>query len=283
MKKVSVKFGAVVMGLAAVIAAEAQAASCRVIHWKPDSVLTINSALVLGTRIEFPSDLLFDPVTSSTLWDAEGQATQVVVKPNSTEDLGKSAVVRVFTNDGNAYDVLASRAPAGSTGDVCVKVVADGMFFTPGARSAMTAQSGRMAQGAAAMGMQVQQTQQQLVQVRRQAEDDKKKAVMEALRRFRYHVYTRYTWSEGKGFSAKGIVTDVYDDGRFTYIRLDKPNRGLLSVETEVGGKNAVVPTKYDDAYGMYVISGIYSKFTLKQDEAEIKIARADNSTNGEF
>lgn len=282
MKKVAIKFGAGVMVLAATIAAEAQAASCRVIHWKPDSVLTINSALVLGTRIEFPSDLLFDPVTSSNLWDAEGQATQVVVKPNSSEQLGKSAVVRVFTNDGNAYDVLANRVDTG-TGDVCVKVVADGMFFNPGARAAMTAQSGRMAQGAAAMGMQAQQAQQQLMQVRRQAEDDKKTAVMEALRRFRYHVYTRYSWDQGKGFATKGLITDVYDDGRFTYIRLDKPNRGLLSVETEVGGKNAVVPTKYDDAYGMYVVSGIYSKFTLRQDDAVIKIARADNASNGEF
>lgn len=281
MKNAVVKFSTGVMFLAATIAVEAQAGSCRVIHWKPDSVLTIDSAVGLGTRIELPSDLLFDPVTSSTLWDAEGSATQVVVKPNSNEPLGKSAVVRLFTNDGNAYDVLANRATG--TGDVCVKIVADGMFFNPGARAAMTAQSSRMAQGAAAMGMQAQQAQQQLVQVRRQAEDDKKKAVMEALRRFRYHVYTRYTWTEGKGFAAENIITDVYDDGRFTYIRLDRPNRGLLSVETEVGGKTAVVPTKYDDAYGMYVISGIYPSFTLRQDKEKIEITRANNATRGEF
>ncbi|MNR16076.1 Conjugal transfer protein [compost metagenome] len=140
-----------------------------------------------------------------------------------------------------------------------------------------------MAQGMAAAGAQQQQLQTQLSQVRRQAEDDKKKAVMEALRRFRYHVYTRYSWDEGKGFAAKGIITDVYDDGRFTYIRLNQPNRGLLSVETEIGEKNAVVPTKYDDAYGMYVISGIYPKFSLKADEAQINVTRSDSRTNGEF
>ncbi|HDZ55287.1 hypothetical protein LCGC14_0393320 [marine sediment metagenome] len=127
------------------------------------------------------------------------------------------------------------------------------------------------------------QLQQQLVELKRQADDDKRKAVMEALRRFRYHVYTRYNWDQGKGFAAQGLVSDVYDDGRFTYIRLHQPNRGLMSVETEVGEKTAIVPTKYDDTYGMYVVSGIYPSFTLRVDDARINIARADSTTHGEF
>ena len=125
--------------------------------------------------------------------------------------------------------------------------------------------------------------QQQLVRQQQESKAQTQKAVYEALRRFRYHVYTGYTWNQGKGFEAKGLVTDVYDDGRFTYIRLDKPNRGLMSVETVVGGKTAVVPTKYDDAYGMYVISGIYPSFNLKMDESEMSIERKDSKTLGEF
>ena len=280
MKKLTAKVSFGVLLLAA--AASAQSATCRVIHWKPDSVLQINSAMNLGTRVELPADIIMDPVISSTLWDAEGASSQIVIKPNSNEELGKSAVVRAWTNDGNAYDILATRSDA-SRNDICVKIVADGMFFTPGGRAALSAQSSSMAMGAAAAGAQAQQLQQQLSQVRRQAEDDKKKAVMEALRRFRYHVYTRYSWDEGTGFATKGIVTDVYDDGRFTYIRLNQPNRGLLAVETEVGGKTAVVPTKYDDAYGMYVISGIYPKFVLRNDDNKINVARADSRTHGEF
>lgn len=90
-------------------------------------------------------------------------------------------------------------------------------------------------------------------------------------------------WNQGKGFEAEGLVTDVYDDGRFTYIRLDKPNRGLMSVETVIGGKTAVVPTKYDDAYGMYVISGIYPSFSLKMDESKMSIERKDNKLLASF
>jgi len=277
------KISAVGVSVLMMVAATSQAANCRVIHWKPDTVVQINSAINLGTRVELPADNITDPVRSSDLWNAEGAANQVMIKPNSLQEEGKMAVIRAWTADGNAYDIVANRVDDASRNDVCVKITADGMFFTPGARAALGQQSSMMAQGAVAANAQVMQLQQQLTQVRRQAEDDKRKAVMEALRRFRYHVYTRYSWDQGKGFAAQGIISDVYDDGRFTYIRLHQPNRGLLSVETEVGEKNAIVPTKYDDAYGMYVVSGIYPKFTLKVDDAQINIARADGKTHGEF
>lgn len=277
------KLSAITVPVLLMIAMSAQASTCRVIHWKPDSVIQINSALNLGTRVELPADNITDPVGSSDLWNAEGAANQVMIKPNSREDQGQKAVIRAWTADGNAYDIVANRVEDSARNDVCVKVVADGMFFSSGARAALGQQSSLMAQGTAAANAQVATMQQQLQQLRRDAEDDKRKAVMEALRRFRYHVYTRYSWDQGKGFAAQGLISDVYDDGRFTYIRLFQPNRGLLSVETEVGEKNAIVPTKYDDAYGMYVISGIYPKFTLRVDDAKISIARADGRTNGEF
>ncbi len=264
------------------VGASAQAASCRVIHWKPDSVLQINSALYLGTRVELPADNLVPPVPSSDLWNAEGAANQVLIKPNSDTEQGKTGLIRIWTTDGNAYDVVATRSTSAQN-DVCVKIVADGMFFTPGAREALNSQSSNIARGAAASSQQVQMLQTQLVRQKQESQAQTQKAVYEALRRFRYHVYTGYSWNQGKGFEANGLVTDVYDDGRFTYIRLDKPNRGLMSVETVIGGKTAVVPTKYDDAYGMYVISGIYPSFKMKMDDSEMSIERKDNKTLGEF
>lgn len=280
MNRTSLALGAVALTL---MTSAAHAGTCRVIHWKPDTIITINSALNLGTRVELPADNVTDPVRSSDLWDAEGAANQIMIKPNSREPEGRTAVVRAWTTDGNAYDIVATRTETASRNDVCVKIQSDGMFFTDGARSALNAQSSLRAHGSAVAGMQVQQLQQQLIETRRQADDDKRKAVMEALRRFRYHVYTRYNWDQGKGFAAQGLVSDVYDDGRFTYIRLHQPNRGLMSVETEVGEKTAIVPTKYDDTYGMYVVSGIYPRFTLRVDDARINIARADSTTHGEF
>lgn len=259
-----------------------QAASCRIVHWKPDTILNVNSAMYLGTRIELPADIVTDPVPSSDLWNAEGAANQVVIKPNSDTPQGSSVVVRIWTKDGNAYDVVGNRSAA-SANETCVKIVANGMTFTPGARAALNSQSFRAGQGGADFAAELAQKNAALSSLRQNAEEEKKAAVVEALRRFRYHVYTRYQWDQGKGFAAQNLISDVYDDGRFTYVRLFQPNRGLMSVETEVGGKNAVVPTKYDDAYGMYVITGIYPKFTLRVDKSEINISRSDSKTNGEF
>ncbi|WP_116893175.1 TrbG/VirB9 family P-type conjugative transfer protein [Pseudomonas savastanoi] len=276
-------FSKTAVGLMLFVAgASAQAASCRVIHWKPDSVLQINSALYLGTRVELPADNLVPPVPSSNLWDTEGAANQVLIKPNSDTEQGKTALIRIWTTDGNAYDIAATRSTSAQN-EACVKIVADGMFFTPGAREALNSQSSNIARGAAASGQQVQMLQTQLARQKQESQAQTQKAVYEALRRFRYHVYTGYSWNQGKGFEANGLVTDVYDDGRFTYIRLDKPNRGLMSVETVIGGKTATVPTKYDDAYGMYVISGIYPSFKMKMDDSEMSIERKDNKTLGEF
>ena len=105
--------------------------------------------------------------------------------------------------------------------------------------------------------------------------------MVNALRKYRYHIYTRYTWDEGKEFVGSNTISDVYDDGRFTYIRLANPNRGVLSVETNIGGKNAIAPVKYDDAYGMYRVTGIYPSFTLRVDDVKVQIARRDNGTQG--
>ncbi|EPR7376844.1 TrbG/VirB9 family P-type conjugative transfer protein, partial [Escherichia coli] len=59
-------------------------------------------------------------------------------------------------------------------------------------------------------------------------------------------------------------------------------NRGLLAVHADVGGKPAVIPTKYDDAYAIYHMSGIYPKFTLTLDGVKLEVSRADNATDGE-
>ncbi|MFU7083409.1 hypothetical protein ACM75O_30230, partial [Pseudomonas aeruginosa] len=141
--------------------------------------------------------------------------------------------------------------------------------------------SAQMRQGAAFAQQNAALTQ-QMAEERRAAADNSRKAVMEALRRYRYHIYTRYSWDQGKGFAAQNLISDVYDDGRFTYIRLNTPNRGLLSVESVIGEKNAIVPVRYDDAYGMYTINGIYPSFTLRVDDARISVSRADAKTFGE-
>lgn len=43
----------------------------------------------------------------------------------------------------------------------------------------------------------------QLNEMRLNAESSKRTAVMDALRKYRYHIFTRYNWSTGSGFAGK--------------------------------------------------------------------------------
>ncbi|BES73871.1 hypothetical protein RE428_48890 (plasmid) [Marinobacter nanhaiticus D15-8W] len=284
MKRLAIAFTALVAGSTSLYAHSSDT-SCREVHWKPGKIIAVHSAMNLGTRVDLPSDLVTAPVAGNQeLWNVEGAADQVLIKPNSAASQGERTVVRAFTKDGHSYDIAAKRVKAGHD-DICVTVQLDGEMFSDDARSALETLSSRRsyAQANAAGAAQAAQLRKSLLEQAQSADEEKRKAVMEALRRFRYHIYTRYDWSGDNSFATHDLISDVYDDGRFTYIRLHNPNRGLLSVETIVGGKTAIVPTKYDDAYGMYRINGIYPEFTLRIDEAELTVSRADAKTHGEF
>lgn len=125
----------------------------------------------------------------------------------------------------------------------------------------------------------IKQLETQLGEAQLASKGEKDKAVIDALRKYRYRIYTRYLWEQAGSFIGQNVISDVYDDGQFTYVRLANPNRGVLSVETEVGGKAAIAPTKYDDAYGIYRITGIYPRLTLRIDDVAIDVKRTDNVT----
>jgi type IV secretory pathway VirB9-like protein len=254
------------------------AEQCRIVNWKENMVLRVNSALYLGTRVQLPdgTQLVTEkPSNSNELWDVDGAANQILIRPTSEEPGGAKTMATAFLTNGQALDIEATRVPASqNTTCVVIRGTTSGILSSRD-RSSIGSYSDAGRADASAMRSQINE-------MRMNAESSKRQAVYEALRKYRYHIYTRYNWSTGKGFAGKNIVADVYDDGRFTYIRLSNPNRGLMAVQAEVGGKKAVVPTKYDDAYAIYQMVGIYPKFTMTLDGVELEINRADNATNGE-
>lgn len=258
-----------------------QAEQCRMVNWKENMVLRVNSALYLGTRVQLPEGTQIvtqQPKNSNLLWDVDGAANQILIRPTSDEPGGEKTMATVFLTNGQALDIEGTRVASGAN-QPCV-VIRGGAILSRTDRRAINSYS--MGAGNAAAAEQASVLRQQLNETRLNADQDKRTAVVEALRKYRYHIFTRYNWSTGKGFAGKNIVADVYDDGRFTYIRLTNPNRGLMAVQAEVGGKKAIVPTSYDDAYAIYTMSGIYPKFTMTLDGVELEITRADNATNGE-
>lgn len=251
--------------------------NCRVVEWNSDTVITVNSAVNHGTRIQFPSDLKRDPSSSNPeMWEAAGEMNQVLLKPTSKTKYGTSAVIRVFTVAGYAYDVHVNRSNHVNQ-DICVKVVHDvDRFATVNDELSAMAFVGPQTQQA--LMFQNMQHQNQMTEQQRVSDDRVRKAIVESLRRYRYHIYTRYMWPDNET-----IISDVYDDGRFTYIRLNRSNAGLMSVESKLGGKTEVVEADYDDSYGMYQIVGIYPEFTMILNNNRIEINRRDFLSRGEF
>lgn len=260
-------------------AVNAHAAGCRQVQWKAGDIVKINSALYLGTRIQLPEGtnlVTKDPFSSNALWNAAGAANQVTIQPTSGEAEGAKSMITIFLSNGEALDIEANRVSE-SANQQCVVINSSGMSSRD--RSAL---SNSYSSGNQNNSQEVTRLQQQMNVMQTSHELESKKVVADALQRYRYFIYTRYNWSSGSGFSGKNVISDVYDDGRFTFIRISKPSRGLLAVTAEVGGEPAIIPTKYDDAYHIYQMSGIYPKFTLTLDGKKIEVIRADNGTNGE-
>lgn len=63
----------------------AEAAQCRIVSWKENMVLKVNSALYLGTRVQLPEGtqiVTSEPKNSNLLWDVDGAANQVLIRPH---------------------------------------------------------------------------------------------------------------------------------------------------------------------------------------------------------
>ncbi|HFG2121377.1 TPA: TrbG/VirB9 family P-type conjugative transfer protein [Vibrio cholerae] len=261
------------------------AAVCQKVKYEKGNIIEIKSALRMGGRIQLPANLITAPVVSNNhLWDVEGLegTNQIVLKPNSELPEGADTMIYAFTDDGNTIDIHARRSDSKGN-QPCVIVDATNAFFNDQQKRSIQGFGIQRNQPAVQFvdDRRIKELEKELASLQETSELERNKAVVDALRKYRFRIYTRYSWDEGKEFVGNNTVADVYDDGQFTYIRLANPNRGILSVETVIGGKDAIAPTKYDDAYGVYKVTGIYPKFTMRIDNVTIEVKRRDNATKG--
>jgi len=254
--------------------------SCASIRWDESRSFSAGARLHNYTHIILPEKMLQGTkaiVGNPGLWDVEAAGNHIYFKPNSLEQEGASTTISVIGESGMSFDFLARRT---ESPERCIKIIS-GTVFTGGTANALNEFVHPTIQRAQVESEQWKTRYQQLETSHK---EDMSNAVLEALRRYRYHIYTRYNWETKKaGFIGSNLVSDVYDDGRFTYIRLINDNKGLLVVEAELDGKTQVVDSRYDDVSRMYRIVGIYPKFTMKYGEAKLLINRDNNITEGSF
>ena len=256
---------------------------CKTIKHKPGRVYLIRAALYKGTHITLPARLMLEPVPgNNALWNVEGNGHHVMIQPNSAEKQGHETTLTLITTDNISYHFILRRVSANA--DTCVVIENSASFF----QGAGNTQSGASIGKSSYLTPKEREAaflRQRIGGLEKNQADEKKKThrtVDEVLKKYRSLIYTRYDWSKAQGFKGTNLISDVYDDGRFTFIRVVPDHRGVMAVSAEIDGKEEMLEYQLDFGQ-VYRISGIYPKFTLEYGGSKVKVTRRDNKSNGVY
>ena len=251
--------------------------ACKELHYRDNETYPIRAKLHHATHIILPEPLIAEPIAGNReLWVTEGRANHIFIKPTTQNDKeGASTTVTAVTQSNRSFHFYVKRTDKDF--DLCVLVKTDGQLLRGDALSDIATQDLRQVQG---LQQQTLQLQQQL----HQSGQDARRKVEDALANYRNYIYTRYTWSGGKKPYGKNLVSDVYDDGRYTFIRLVHDVQGVYAVFANQNGSEQFIDYTYDEENKLYRLTGIYDSLFLKQDEdTRITIDRIDEHTHGNY
>ena len=249
----------------------AEGEQCRLVNHEQHKFIRIKSRLHHGTHIELPEILIARPVTGNRdLWDVEGENRHIFVKPNDagTKE-GGSTTVTAVSQSNRAYHFLVERSD--SEFDLCVVITHDGEFLPEGAFSGFTRRADE----------QTAFYREQLDALQLRLDEEQQTAtgrVSAALDEYRMQLFTGYEWKGGRRPHGKDLVSDVYDDGRFTYIRVRHNLEGAMSLFADNNGREQFIEYRYDENRRIYIVTGIFNRILMKADAGtQIVISRRND------
>lgn len=248
---------------------------CREIQWQPYQLYTVTASLHQRTHIILPEPIQGKPVPGSPqLWDVDGENIHLFIKPkNFGNNEGGTTTVTAVSKSNTSYDFLVKRVKTGA--DICVRIVAeqgiDGGELM-GWESRVERENGALRNQLSFQRKQVQA-----------AQAAGEQATLDALHAYRKQIYTRYSWKGGKSFFNESNVTDVWDDGRWTYVRINTDNKGLMQITAIVQDKEELIEYDYDSDQLVYQLAGLYPEFVLRYNKAKITVTRQDSATSGAY
>lgn len=250
-------------------------AVCKPYSWKPGNIMYVEGKMNIDTHITLPEDGLDVLWGNKDLWSVEWVQNHIFVKPLSKQPEGAETNLTAIGHSGNAYEFMIRRSDRSIV--PCITINTNGALITKANwRKADDNKDALVA----TLTQQLASQRAQAEAARASALQDAEKQGREALKQYRKEVYTGYQWNDAKGFFAegkidgKGVIDSVYDDGRFTYVRLSRANRGLMSILAELEGKTELLEYSYEAPTKVYQISGIFPKFAMKTGESSITITR---------
>lgn len=250
--------------------------TCKTIHYKEGEIHVIRAKMYQGTHIRLPNKLLINPVVGSRLWTVEGDGHHVMIQPNSAEWQGKRTTLTLIDDKNTSYNFQLIRTNKSTDPfDPCVVVTTVNKFFGDKKLSSYNTPE----------EMYQKNLEQQINILRSNLSEEKQqteKKIAGILKKYRSLIYTRYQWDNGGSFMGTKLVTDVYDDGRFTYIRVTPDHRGAMAVTAKLDDKQEMIEY-VSESDTLYRISGIYPQFDLKYGDSEVSIKRKDKTSNGVY
>jgi hypothetical protein len=237
---------------------------------------TVAANVAVATRIELPGEIANIAVSVPGFWDSAFKGDSVWVRPRTAVPEAQNTGLSAILADGRKYDFLVNREEA--VPQSCV-IVRD-MQESPPRQAAQATARGTGRRGPsreeqeralAAMMDQQRAYEAQLQEMRRQVEQQ----ASDRIKAFQYSINTRYRWDGKKGDGAAAdLVTAVYDDGRFTYVRVATSAFGLPSLSGELGDKDVVLQYDYDDLTGVFTVQGLYDRIRVRIGSHEISVRR---------
>ena len=246
--------------LLSAVAFSSFASNCTILNYQNGDVVDVKSSFNLGSRIQLPSKLIRLPVvTNARKWNVGGDigSNQIVIAPDSLDKDAGTVMVFAFTEDGKVYDIKAKRVPE-KEHQACVIVDKRPRFFYAPAVE-LKAQP---------KVVKLDTPPPPLVKTPAKVMPE-----LEKEDKFKSVIFTRYDWNEAIRFVGNNYLSDVYDDGRKTFIRLAKENQGILTVSAHVNGRNVEIPVREVEPQ-LLAVNGVYSSFVVHAGNTKIPVTR---------
>lgn len=239
------------------------ALSCRTVHWKVGDIIRLQAQPYKQVHVALPETGIDVIIGDKELWALDWIGNRIFIKPTSRASDGRSTTITAVGKSGSAYEFLVTRVEDNAEIAHCVYITVDGPLIT----RANWNKSSENDDNAAALEREVASLREQNAAVERQARED--------MKAYRKKIYTGYEWKTGV-FSrwSSGDVEAVYDDGRFTFVRMKQDGQGLASIMAVIDGKPQMLEYSYDSPSRTFQISGIFPKFTLRAGEQSLEIQR---------
>ena len=236
---------------------------CQVIHWIPNRLYTITGSLDFGTHITFPENAVDVIVGNKGLWTEDHRLNHVFIEPNTDKPEGAESNMTYIGDSNSSYEFILKRVPNDEV-IPCVIVERDGGLINNSSWNTYQQQDQNIVH---LLADQFNQEKNEII-----------KQQQNALDKYRGMIYTGYTKQNNAGWFGNDFVSDVYDDGRWTYIRVNNDEKAVMSIYGVIDGKKDVLQYSYDETTKLYRVSGIYQQLILVYGKNQIIINRNNNN-----